>query len=225
LSNDNKLSVGETVVKKLSLATFLVVLASSALAQYDVLDPKGKKIGTATDTNSVSSGKIVSKGMMTIAQNGMSIVLTTLSTHTGAGDPIGYTLGMKATNQGSTMSVETKVTFNGRKATLVTTAMGRKETKTVTAPGTVRDVTRVWATGKVPAVGAKTTYYQLDPVTVTFVKHTDTYHGIRSIKIGGKNVSAHVIVAVSSDGTSKEYFTSKGELLRLESPQFTLVKR
>ena len=86
-------------------------------------------------------------------------------------------------------------------------------------------MTSVCATVNFPAVGTNTTYYQLDPLTVSFVKHTDTYHGIRSIKIGGKNVSAHVIVAVNAEGTSKEYFTSKGELLRLESPQFTLVKR
>ena len=44
-------------------------------------------------------------------------------------------------------------------------------------------------------------------------------------KVGGKNVSAHVVATVEGSDTTKVYFTSRGELLKLESKQFNLVKK
>ena len=212
-------------MKKLFFLLAASCIANCALAQLDVLDPNGKKMGTAKHTISTTGGKITTTIVLNMNQNGAAVVMTASTVHSAAGDPLSQNFGIKATNQGNTFNVATKATFAGKKATLVSSGMGNSETKTVTAVGAVRDASIVWSTGKVPAVGTKTTYYQLDPTSAVFEKHTATYHGLRKLKIGGKDVSAHVITSTGGGETVKVYFTSKGELLKLESPQFTLVKR
>ncbi|MEO7453714.1 MAG: hypothetical protein ABIV13_03005 [Fimbriimonadales bacterium] len=202
-----------------------IAVTTSAFAQLDVVDAQGKKVGTATHTLSTAGGKITNKLTMKMSQQGASINMTMIFIHTAVGDPVTYTLNMGMTGQGSTMKADGKATFNGKKATIVMDAMGQKQNKTATAPGTVRDPSAVWVTGKVPAVGTKATYYQLDPMAGTFSKTTTTYHGLRDLKVGGKAVKAHCVATVEGTTTSKFYFTSKGELLKLESPQFNIVKR
>lgn len=212
-------------MRKLFLITTAIAVCTSAFAQLEIVDPSGKKVGTATHTLSTAGGKITNKLVMKMSQQGASVTMTMNLVHSSVGDPISYGMNMSMSGQGSTMTAEAKATFAGKKATIVSTAMGNKETKTATAGGSVRDLSAVWMTGKIPAVGTKSTYYQLEPMSGVFNKCTSTYHGLRTLKVGGKNVSAHVIATVEGTDTTKVYFTSKGELLKLESKDFTLVKR
>ena len=103
--------------------------------------------------------------------------------------------------------------------------MGQNETKTVTAAGNVNNKSAVWITGKVPAVGPSTTYYELDAMTGTWKKSTTTYHGTRSVKLANRTVTAHCMSSKEGNETVKIYFTSTGDLVKLESPQLTLVQR
>jgi hypothetical protein len=212
-------------MNRLCLITAVIALTTSALAQLDIVDPSGKKVGTATHSLSTGGGRITNKLVLKMSQQGASVSMTMNIVHSAVGDPVSYVMNMSMSGQGSTMTADSKATFAGKKATIVSTAMGNKETKIATAAGPVRDLSAVWMTGKLPAVGSKSTYYQLDPMSGVFSKCTSTYHGLRTLKVGGKNVSAHVIATVEGNDTTKVYFTSRGELLKLESKQFNLVKR
>jgi hypothetical protein len=212
-------------MRRLFVFAAAIAVSTSALAQLDVVDPNGKKVGTATHTLSIAGGKITNKLVLKMNQQGANVTMTMNFVHTSVGDPVTFSLNMSMAGQGGNMTADGKATFAGQKATIVMNAMGQKQNKTATAPGTVRDPSAVWVSGKVPAVGTKATYYQLDPMAGTFSKATATYHGLRDLKVGGKTVKAHVIVQAEGNNTSKVYFTSKGELLKLESSQFTLVKR
>jgi hypothetical protein len=103
---------------------------------------------------------------------------------------------------------------------------GRNYKRTITAPGSFKDITMIWLTGKVPAIGTKTSFYQVSQDTWSYYKQDATYHGLRELKIGGKKISAHVVVSTTTGMTpTKIYFGSKGELYRLETGPLTIVKR
>jgi hypothetical protein len=132
---------------------------------------------------------------------------------------------MTASAQGNQMSATTKATVSGKKATIVTSGMGQSETKTVTAAGNVNNKSAVWMTGKVPAVGTTITFYELDSMNGKWEKSTTTYHGTRSVKLANRTVTAHCISSKQGNETVKVYFTSTGDLVKLESSQLTLVQR
>ena len=103
---------------------------------------------------------------------------------------------------------------------------GRKYTRTITSPGSFKDISMIWLTGKVPAVGTKTTYYQVNQDMWACYKQVATYHGLRELKIGGKKVSAHVVVSTTEGVTAtKIYFGPAGQLYRLETGPLTIIKR
>ena len=207
----------------LMAAAALVAMASAS--NLDVLDPNGKKIGTGTFKLTNAGGKITTRLVVNVTQQGAKIMMDISDVHTSAGDPLSQIYKMTASAQGNEMSATTKATITGKKATIVTSGMGQSETKSVTAAGSVNNKSVIWMTGKVPAVGTTTTCYELNAMTGMWSKSTMTYHGTRSVKLANRTVTAHCITSKEGNETAKVYFTSTGDLVKLESPQLTLVQR
>jgi hypothetical protein len=210
----------KTAIAALACALSCLVSASN----LDIFDDKGKKIGNGTFKLTRPAGKISTHLVLNLSQQGAKMTMDITSVYSNAGDPLNQAFKMSAAAQGGSFNASSKATFQGRKATIVGSGMGQSSTKTVTSLGPVRDISVIWSTGKVPTVGTSTTYYQLDPMAATFEKTTATYQGVRNVKVGSRTVSAHVITTSGADAT-KYYFTSKGDLVKLESKQFTLVQR
>lgn len=209
-------------MKRLFFPVVLVAATICASAsELTVTDKAGKKMGTATFSMSSGSGKLTHKFNMTLQQQGGTVTMNLTSVHTTTGDPLSSVMTMTANMQGNSMNSSVKVTHLGRKATVVTNAMGQSKTETSTAPGSVTDKSMTWMSGKIPAVGTSTTYYSFAPVTGKWSKTTTTYHGTRSVKLSKGTVTAHVLTQKSATETTKIYFTAKGDLLRLESNDFT----
>lgn len=215
-------------MKRTLVAACALALAITATAsQLNVVDAKsGKKIGDATYSLTKASGKVTVKITMTMAQENAKVNMSMTFVHTSAGDPVSQLMKVTATAQGNTFTSEVDTKFAGRKATMTVTAMGNKQTKTATAAGPVTDKTVVWIAGSLPAVGTKTTVYEFDPQAGVFEKATNTYHGIRDVKTASnKTVKAHVITSTKGSETTKIYFTSSGDLVKLESTGMTLVQK
>jgi len=210
---------------KRSAIICLLFACAFAHAQYDVFDPDGKKSGTASYTMTSAGGKITTKLVIDVSRDGGKFHLELVSVHNSDGDPIEYVSKDRGSSSGSSFTSSSKSTFSGRTATVVTETGARKYTRTITAPGPIKDLSMVWLTGKVPAVGTKSTYYQFNPDSWSFTKHVATYHGLRDITIGGKTVSAHAVTSSNERSTQKIYFSSTGVMYRLESGPLIIVKR
>lgn len=201
------------------------VLVPAIASQFDVLDPKGAKKGTGNYYQTVTKDRITMRFVMAVSEARGTMKIEISDVYTTVGNPVSKTYRFSLAAQTETIAGTTGVTFSGRKATVTSTAMGQKKVSTLTAPGSVTDPSVVWATGKVPAVGKKVVYYSFDPFAQKFTRESATYHGIRTVQTRSKKVSAHVITATHGEDTQKLYFTSKGDMVKLESKQFTLIQK
>lgn len=206
-----------------ALAVTLVV--GAAASKLNVLDPKGKKVGTATYSFVQGSGKLSTRLILTMIEQGANVSIDMTAVHSSTGNPMSQVFKVSAAVQGNKFDSSAKVTFAGRKATVVSTAMGKSETKSATAPGPVADQSVVWMSGRIPAVGATSTAYEFDAMAATWEKTVSTYHGLRTVKMGSRSVSAHVLTSNKGGESTKVYFTAKGDLLKLESKQFNLIQQ
>jgi hypothetical protein len=211
--------------KGLLVSALFAFVASCFASTLNVMDGSGVKVGTATFTFTKSAAKLSTRIVMTLNQQGAKVTLDMTDTYSSTGNPLQQILKMKASMQGTSFDTTSKVTFNGRKASVTTTAMGKSQTKSATAPGTVTDSSVLWMTGKVPAVGTTATCYKFDPMDGAWSKSTNTYHGLRTVKTASKSVSAHVISSKDDSDTTKVYFTKTGDLVKLETKEFTLIQQ
>jgi hypothetical protein len=174
-------------------------------------------MGTATYAFTNASGRLTTKLVMTMAQQGAKVVVDTTNVYSSTGDPISMIMTTSMSMQDNSMKSTVKVTFAGKKATIVSTAMGKSTSKTSTAPGSVTDKSMLWFAGKLPAPGTSLVYYGFDPMKGDWSKTTTKYHGTRSVKLSKGTATAHVLTQTSDNETMKIYFTAKGDLLRLEA--------
>lgn len=66
--------------------------------------------------------------------------------------------------------------------------------------------------------GASSTFYTLDPTTVTLVKNTATLVGKEKTQVGGKSFDATRIDIVDPRATLRVFVTAKGDLVKVEGP-------
>ncbi|MDQ2986064.1 MAG: hypothetical protein M3R13_05015 [Armatimonadota bacterium] len=206
-----------------AMAVTLVV--GAAASKLNVMDPSGKKVGTATYSFIQGGEKLSTRLILTMTEQGANVTMDMTNVYSSAGNPMTQLVKISAALQGNKFESSAKATFAGRKATVVTTAMGKTETKSATAPGSVADQSIVWIGGRIPAVGTKSTAYEFNPMNVTWKKTVSTYHGLRTVKLGSRSVSAHVLTSTQGDENTKVYFTAKGDLIKLESKQFNLIQQ
>src|SRR5688572_8430973 len=139
--------------KSMTYSAILLAAAAcgSAHAQWDVFDPDGTKSGTATYAIANTGGKITSKLVLDVSRNGGKFHSVMSSVHTAEGVPISYVVKGNGSNDGSSFTSSSTTTYSGQKATIVMDTGGRKYTRTITSPGSFKDITMIWLTGKVPA--------------------------------------------------------------------------
>ncbi len=205
-------------MKKFLFAAIVFVAAVGVFAStLTITDKAGKKMGKATYSFTNASGKLTTKLVMTMEEQGAKVVMDMANVYTAAGDPISARVITTANFQGNSMKTTTSVSFSGRKATVVSNAMGKTSNKSFTSPGNVNDKSMVWFAGKIPAVGTSTVFYSFEPMSLSWSKTTAKYHGTRSVKLSKGTVTAHVMTQTSDIESTKVYFTANGDLLRLES--------
>ena len=211
-----------------SISSILLLSALAAVAngsKLNVLDPQGKKVGTGTFTLTKAATKVTMRIVLNMSEQGAKLTMDMSDSYSPSGNPLSQVMKMSATAQGNSFTSTTTVSYSGKKATLKTTAMGKTSTKSATSPGPIADASVAWISGKIPAVGTSSTYYRFDPLRGEWEKNVNTYHGLRNVKIGQRTVSAHVMSTKSADDNTKVYFTKSGDLVKLESKEFTLVQQ
>ena len=96
------------------VAAFALVAMASA-SNLDVLDPKGKKIGTGTYKLTNVGGKITTRIVVNLSQDGAKVTLDISDVHSSSGNPLSQMYKMTASAQGNQMNATTKATINGNK--------------------------------------------------------------------------------------------------------------
>jgi hypothetical protein len=208
-------------LKKFLFAAITFVISVGVLAStLTITDKAGKKMGTAIYSFTNASGKLTTKLVMTMEQQGVKVVVDETNVYSAAGDPLTLVRITTGTVQGKSTKSTTKVTFSGKKATEVETMDGKTNTTPSTAPGSVNDKSMVWLSGKLPAIGTSTEFYSYETHSARWIKATTKYHGTRTVNLSKGAVTAHVITQTRANETMKIYFTANGDLLRLEAGDF-----
>lgn len=110
--------------------------------------------------------------------------------------------------------------FKSKTIELVVDNAGSITKKTLAIPtdGEIVDdaINTVWAEGS--AVGSKRAFYVLDPMTASLVKNEIKLLGQKKTILQGKEISANAVQLSEPRSTMTAYFSSKGDLIKLDGP-------
>lgn len=135
-------------------------------------------------------------------------------------DAKGVPLKMRfvTTSAGRTQTLD--ATFKGRQILVDLDNSGEKSTKTLEIPadGSVVDDPLTPILNSHAAVGAKKSFYILDPTTATLVKNEIVLRGPAKANVKGKQVSATKVEIIDPRASTIVYITSKGDIVKAEGP-------
>lgn len=183
----------------------------------------GELRGKATLVNRVlpDGTKYVRLGMILTDANQRNVSVLQESTYDQRGRPVRH---LQVTNlAGNAARQSITVTFDGGRATVRIDQGGQRTETTSDAPAGVRieALPEFWFVRDKPKAGDVSTYWRFDLGRQEWVETRAVYHGRRSIQVGGKEISAHLVTF----GESRAYVDDEGDPWRIESPGAVMVRR
>jgi len=199
-----------------SLAAYLlfVACAVSAIAAPTnyIVTANGQKLGTGTvELKLLPNGNFKAVIGMKLSFGGSGMESTEEQLYAKDGMPILF----RETRNMSASGKEMIEHIFGRKAlTTKTTKGGKTTSKTIPYPatGTMKSISTFWFITFKPKVGAVDTSWHFDEKTQKWESSSTKYAGVKDIKVGGKNVKAHLL----ENQNGRFYTDDKGVPYRME---------
>ncbi|MEZ0325176.1 MAG: transglutaminase domain-containing protein [Fimbriimonas sp.] len=210
---------------RILLALCAVFLAGAAWCEtsYLGLYMSGSKIGyssyTASDAKlngkSVKRNDSLTKMDIGLLGSSMSIQMKSTTWSTAAGKPVQMAFTMESSGRKQDVSA----VFNAKTVTVKVNNSGQKSTRTISMPpgSVVDDPIPVVLNGHLKP-GAVTTFFVLDPTTISFVKNEVKYVGKGKTKVGNKSYDALIVEINDTRTVTKVFMSAKGDLIRMEGP-------
>ena len=206
------------------LLPFVFLLATPAFAGDSVLTVSaGSLKGRATLVNTVleDGSKYVRLALVLTDEKGNSVNVLQESTYDKTGRPVRKLQTTTKPGGGSRQSLV--VTFDANGANVKIDQGGKAVTDQIAWPSgrKVEATSEFWFCRDQPKPGDVSTYWRYDLGELEFVETKCQYHGKRTIKVGGKDVSAHMVTL----GDVTAYVDEVGDPYKIESPGVSMVKK